>query len=126
MSHYWFSVHVGLCNLTDIAASLNPLQSSGVAALLHSLPTDHLSHLDLANTCTQQPLTEVLEQPNVVDFFKKVKYTFVHSTKYCLYTCIVAFCRSCSSWISHQSTKCQISYSTTHIQVITYMYMDVP
>ena len=66
------SFTAGLSNLTDISASLNPLQSSGVVMFLRSLPTCHLSQLDLANTCTQQPLTEALEQPEVAEFFKQV------------------------------------------------------
>ena len=61
----------GLSNLTDVSLSLNPLQSRGIVTLLHSLPTGHLSHLSIANTCTLP--TEALEQPKVLEFFKQVK-----------------------------------------------------
>ena len=62
----------GLSNLSEVVVSLNPLEPAGLLSLLHSLPTDHLSSLDLSNTCTNQPLTATLEEPRVVYFFSQV------------------------------------------------------
>ena len=67
-----YAFTTGLSSLMDISVSLNPLQSGGIALFLHSLPTNHLSHLELANTCTQRPLTEALGQPKVIEFFNQV------------------------------------------------------
>ena len=62
----------GLGDLAEVVVSLNPLGPRGVTSLVQSLPTAHLSRLDLANTSTTLPLTDTLDEPKVAEFFGQV------------------------------------------------------
>ena len=70
---------VGLGHLTEVVVSLNPLGPRGVVSLLQCLSTEHLSILDLANTCTDLPLgPALLEDPKVLKFFTQVMRQLNH------------------------------------------------
>ena len=79
VSAYGVLSTVGLGHLTEVVVSLNPLGPRGVASLLHCLPTEHLSILDLANTSTDLPLAPtLLEDPKVLEFFTQVMRQLNH------------------------------------------------